>query len=137
MGHLAENTALIDLDIEEMSDRDAEETDANAFAMALLTGRTEPTFEVNQPARNAAQLAQAVRFAAPQHRIDPGVLAMSYGYHTDRWDLAYGALKVLYGEPQEIWRTINRFAAENLHFDRLTQDQTEFLIELLELSDER
>lgn len=55
-GHLADAGAIIDLDEPiEMTDRDTEEIEADAFALEFLTGRTRPTIEMNAAAKNGAE----------------------------------------------------------------------------------
>lgn len=131
--HLLEDSTLIDIDIDEADNADHEEKEANDFAMTLLTGKPSPTFDINKPAANATQLASAVRAAGENYRIDAGVLAMAYGYHMRQWKLAYGTLKVLYGDGRPIWEEINRNTVASMHLDRLTEDHREFLLSVLGL----
>jgi hypothetical protein len=133
--HLAENSTLIDGEIEDADDTDREEQEATAYALTLLTGRASPIFDVNRPATNATQLAAAVRITARDEHIDPGLLAMVYGYSTRQWKIAYGALKIIYGNGRPVWEEINRSTLSALRLDRLTEDNRDFLLSVLGLPD--
>jgi Zn-dependent peptidase ImmA (M78 family) len=133
MGHLRDSGALVDAELQGES-TDEEEVQADRFALTLLTGRSEPRFEINRPARTATELAHAVLNVVKETRISPGTLALCYGFATKDWEQANGALKSLYGGGQTLWRDVNEAAVQYFDFSRLTEDNQVFLSKLLGLS---
>ncbi len=125
-GHLVTNAALVDMDIESVS-LDREEVEADAFALALLTGQAQVTFDTNRPPKNATELANAVCSASKREQVDPGILAMCYGHANQQWKLAMAALKIIYGNGKPAWQEINKVALESLDLGKLTSDNREYL----------
>tara|TARA_R110002020_G_scaffold83397_1_gene206600 strand:+ start:18256 stop:19263 length:1008 start_codon:yes stop_codon:yes gene_type:complete len=127
MGHIARqhfstSEVIVDLDEPiEMVDRDDDELEADAYALELLTGQSQPTIEMNAPANNGAELAYAVRIAARERQIEPGTLALCYGHQTGEWNVSYSALAQIYRERHDVWKFINRIAAKELELDILEE----------------
>ncbi|MCY2987735.1 MAG: ImmA/IrrE family metallo-endopeptidase [Planctomycetota bacterium] len=94
LGHVAEGKPpLADSDIDQL-DKDAEETAADEFACAALTGhpsiRTTPIYGLTAD----KLVAWAKRIAADKN-IDPGTVALIYGRNAQRIAVAQNALKLL------------------------------------------
>jgi Zn-dependent peptidase ImmA (M78 family) len=130
--HLKGASALVDLeDPATATNADAEEKDADAFALTLLTGSPEPAIETSTESFNAPTLAAAVLNAAPQHRIEPGTLALCLAYRQRKWPVAMAALKFIYSEQKPVWREINGIAESELHWDHLNDENSQYLRNLL------
>lgn len=71
-----------------------EEKEANDFAVRLLTGHSDLGLNTTQR-MFAQQLASACRSFGEKNRIAPGVAALNYGFTTQNWALANGALSIL------------------------------------------
>lgn len=95
LGHVVEGgLPLSDFGVLDTKVEDADENDANRFASELLTGETDPkpTAVYGLTGKKLAHLAQE---RAPKHGIDPGVLALVYGWGASRLPAAQNALKEL------------------------------------------
>lgn len=94
LGHVTPDTPpLADEDLAS-PDEDPLERHANAFAAEVLTGEPEIPFEPVL-GLDEAKLTRACRTAGAEHRIDPGVLALAYGFRAERMPVAQLALKRL------------------------------------------
>lgn len=99
-GHVTPDSAMSEAGLESedsfpsQSD-DPEETEANRFALELLTGDPSPDF---QPVYGltGARLAAIARQKGSEHKVDPGVLALIYGRSADRLGAAQNALNHLH-----------------------------------------
>ncbi|HMJ89619.1 MAG TPA: ImmA/IrrE family metallo-endopeptidase [Candidatus Acidoferrum sp.] len=132
LGHLGSSGVLVDAEIKG-ENTDEEEAQADRFALALLTGHSNPEFELNRRPKSATELANAVAKAGAANRIDPGTLALCYGFSTKDWTRASGALKWLYGKGNDLGRSVNTAATRYLDFSRLTEDNRAFLYVVLGL----
>jgi IrrE N-terminal-like domain len=95
-GHITDSAALLEMDDPlQIAERDNEELQADAFALALLTGDEQPEIISDAERYSAQQVAGAVVHAAADKRIDPGVLALCLAYSTGRWAESIGALKMI------------------------------------------
>lgn len=106
---------------------DSEELEADNFALRLLTGQASPQIEFDQGPANGAVLAAAVMRAAEGSRIEPGTLAMCYGYQASDWATTYAALARIYERPDDVWRFLNRIATRELDWEAYSDDETEYL----------
>jgi hypothetical protein len=138
LGHLAlshfVNDAVI-VDFEEstptLARDDSEEVAADRFALELLTG--EPDLKV-LPAighSTAAELARVVVAAGPDLQIEPGTLALCFGYSTRRWATAFAAMKSIYSTPKPVWAEVNRVARQQLRLDELSEDAADYVEAIL------
>lgn len=127
--HLADGDAIIDLaSVEELSSGDdPEERAADAFALEVLTGRPEISFEVQGDGRGARQLASEAKRIGQQERIEPGTVALAFGYATKRWDTATASLRHIYTQPFDAWRAINLVASRHLQWDSLSDESESFV----------
>jgi hypothetical protein len=136
LGHLATADALVDLtDPAEEDDEDDEETSADRFALALLTGQAKPDIKTNIDRFGARQLAEAVLTAGPARGIEPGTLALCLAYRTKKWATASKALRYIYVEQKPVWREINSVAENQLDWDALPADGAEYLRTVMAIGD--
>ena len=126
LGHVGDSCALLEVEDPAGHSGDEEERAADAYALELLTGSPEPQVEVTDLAYSASQLARAVSAAAPEHSIDPSVLALCAAYRDGRWSQAFGALKIL-GDEDDIPVRLNELAMTQIDLDSLSPDNREFL----------
>jgi hypothetical protein len=123
LGHLANTAAIVDTKILGREHEDAEEAEADRFALTLLTGDPEPKIEMNQRARTGKQLAQAsIAATRPPGglRIEAGTLCLCYGYQTGDWHIAYASLRHVYLHEHAVWKVLNRFASNEIEWDALS-----------------
>lgn len=127
--HLADGHSIVDLDtVDELANGDdPEEQAADAFALELLTGRPALTFEIVGEGRGARQLAVEAQRVGAQERIEPGTVALAFGYATKRWDTATAALGHIYAQPYDAWRAVNQVAMRHLHLDALPDESESFV----------
>lgn len=134
LGHLSEAPALVDMeDPASSSEDDDQETQADRFALTLLTGSPEPDIRIEASRFTARSLARAVSAVGPEHRIDPGTLALCVGYLRQAWPTSVGALKILEPDPLDVGDTINRIASDQLDWDAMGGDGTDWVEKVLDL----
>jgi hypothetical protein len=130
LGHLSVDRMIIDLGDPAVGitpGDDDEEQQADAFALELLTGDPRPQVAVEGASANATRLAHAATDAAGEAHVEPGVIAQLFGYATSNWEVATGALKVLYGEGRPVWINVNAVARRSLDLDLLPDDSARYL----------
>lgn len=134
LGHIGADEALVDLDPGELGPQDDdEEGEADAWALELLTGRRQPTVLPSGDSSSASELARTASSAGKELQIEPGTLALCFGYSTGDWATASGSLKLIYATPAPVWRTINAYARDQLHLQDAPPDAMEFVSAVLEL----
>jgi hypothetical protein len=106
---------------------DDEEQAADRYALELLTGMEEPRAEASTQSFTAHQLAEALLAAGEQIRIEPGTLALCFGYTTGDWAKANAALKKIYSKPIPVWQEINHIAESQLQWNKIPNDASCFL----------
>ncbi len=128
LDHLGEAPALLDMeDPAAAIPRDEQEAQADRYALTLLTGRADPTFETGRERFNAPTLAGAVREAAARYRIEPGTLALCLAYRRRAWPVANAAMRMIYDRPRPVWREVNGIAALQLDWGAITADAAAWL----------
>ena len=135
LAHIDADQALVDLDHDERAagDTDDEESAADAWALELLTGRPSPDVISADGTASASELARVARSSAKELGIEPGTLALCFGYSTGLWAVANGSLKSIYAAAAPVWRAINAFARTQLALDEASTDASDFLEDVLEL----
>lgn len=132
LSHVEADSALIDMaSPDEQPEKDQEETEADRFALALLTGTPEPEIEVQGTGRSARELARQVLTVGPAHQIEPGTLALCYGHATGRWPVAIQALSHIYPSKHPAWEAVNRTAHNRMEWSNLTDDTTSYVQALM------
>lgn len=129
LGHLSKDSAIVDLETQSLSSPgdDPDEVSADRFALQLLTGLTEPKILAKSKTYNANQLAHAVLGASTELRIEPGTLALCFGYSTGQWVKTNAAIKRVYAAPIPVWSEINKVAIHHLNFDLIPDDARSFV----------
>jgi hypothetical protein len=135
LGHVTSDQALVDLEAEgRLSDEeDEEEHEADAWALELLTGLANPTVLSADGTRSAAELARVAVSSGQALGIEPGTLALCFGYSTGDWSVANASLKRIYAKPFPVWRAVNDYARMQLNLDNVSADAAEFVSDILEL----
>jgi hypothetical protein len=99
LGHLSENSAIVDDDFEDQATRSksADETAADRFALELLTGNPDSSLTLQQKMK-AQPLADLARRTGEQRKIDPSHLVMSCAHNDKKYyGLYVGAANILGG----------------------------------------
>lgn len=141
MGHIVARhiegvSAIVDVeDPAQASDRDAEESEADAFALSVLTGSADPLITTQFESYNAPTLADAVLRAGPAYGVEPGTLALCIAYRQKNWAVAMSALRFVYSESKPVWKEINEVARRSINWDSLGEDGADYLRNLLNLED--
>jgi len=137
LGHLAEGGSIVDLeDPASSGDGDGEEIAADRFALELLTGSPEPDIQAQIVNPSARALAEAVLEAGPPRGIEPGTLALCFGYRTGNWAAASGALRHVYPRQQEVWAAVNNIARTEIDWTAISSDVEDFLLRVMGLHEQ-
>jgi hypothetical protein len=129
LGHLSKDSAIVDLESTALAapGEDPDEVAADRFALELLTGLTEPKVLSKSRSFNANQLAHAVLNASTELQIEPGTLALCFGYSTGQWMKTNAALKRVYSSPIQVWSEINKVAADHLDLSQIPDDARSYI----------
>lgn len=125
LGHLGPGDAVLCDDNIERIINDKEETEADRFALEILTGRPDPHLE-QVFGMTAPKLAKAATRFGAGHNIDPAVVAMIYGKCADRWPVAMAALKHL-GVDTGARSMIQGQLATHIDLERITDSDRRFV----------
>ncbi|MCS3761590.1 ImmA/IrrE family metallo-endopeptidase [Bradyrhizobium centrosematis] len=142
MGHIAAKhikgaTAIVDVEDPALaSDRDEEEREADEFALALLTGSSDPVITTQFDSYNAPTLADAVLKAGPRYRIEPGTLALCLAYRQKNWAVAMSSLSFVYSSPKPVSREVNEVARRSIDWESLGTDSADYLRGVLNIEDD-
>jgi hypothetical protein len=129
LGHLSKDSAIVDLESTALSapGDDPDEVSADRFALQLLTGLTEPKVLSKSKTYNANQLAHAVLNASTELRIEPGTLALCFGYSTGQWAKTNAAMKRVYSSAIPVWSEINKVALDHLDLNLIPDDARSYV----------
>jgi hypothetical protein len=129
LGHLSKDSAIVDLETTALSTpgEDPDEVSADIFALELLTGLSEPKVLSKSKSYNANQLAHAVLSASTELRIEPGTLALCFGYSTGQWMKTNAAIKRVYSSPIPVWSEINKVALDHLDLNLIPDDARSYV----------
>lgn len=127
-GHLSEGSVLLDQDVNK-NEPDAEEDQANSFALELIAG--ERDFRVSTSGRwlNATDLADTARTFGSENHIDPGHIVLNYAHTmgSDFWPVASAALRYL--EPHaDAPALVGTALAARLDWSAIPKDSCRFLM---------
>jgi hypothetical protein len=115
--------------------RDTEESAADRFALELLTGDAQPTVMPASSASSSRELARVALASAGDLGIEPGMLALCFGWSTRKWRIANGAMRHIYATAKPVWREVNGIAHRELDFSSLPDDARDYLDAILGTSD--
>jgi hypothetical protein len=136
LSHVDRDQALVDLDPgERVVSPDDEEAAADAWALELLTGQARLEVRPADENQSARELARVARTAGAQLAIEPGTLALAFGYTTGEWRIANGSLKGIYDVATPVWRVVNRYAAQQMDLGEAPADAADFVREVLALDE--
>lgn len=128
LGHLSEDPIVVDFEVDEfVATDDEEENKADEFALQLLTGRSRPMVLPEQDRYTAGELARVARSAGAELGIEPGTLALCFGFSTRDWATANAAIRRIYADPHPVWVEVNRIANDQLALDRVPDDARSYL----------
>lgn len=138
LGHLLDDMAVVDLSdsLETKLGEDDEELAADHYALELLTGMQEPKVDTETIRFTAKQLADNLLQTGPQVHIEPGTLALCFGYTTGKWDKANAAMKSIYVKASPVWQVVNRIAHSQLNWNAIPNDFRSFLHTVIEWTSE-
>jgi len=128
LGHLRSGS-IVDLDSNELADStaDPEEAEADRYALELLTGIPLPTVLSLSGRASARALANAALKSAKKLGVEPGTLALCFGYSTHNWPVANGAMRFIYSSAKPVWREVNAVAAKELSLEDVSDDAQSYL----------
>lgn len=129
LGHVREGQAVVDLESAGLASPrdDPEENGADTFALELLTGDTSLLVLPKWDGYSAKGLARAAVDSASQLRIEPGTLALCFGYSTGDWATANAAMKSIYEMRKPVWVEINKLALDHLDLNLIPHDARSYL----------
>lgn len=133
LGHLSNQAAIVDLESGrlDLEGADQEENEADRFALELLTGRPDTRVLPAPGTYNAPGLAHAVLHSAAALHIEPGTLALCFGYSTGKWAIANSAMKFIYRSAKPAWVEINRLAMRELSIGQIPSDTLPYINSVL------
>jgi hypothetical protein len=136
LGHLSEEGVIVDLESVRnpnlpASSPDPEEAAADAFALEVLTGDPKPVVLPTIAGGGARSLAKAALGAAPDLNIEPGTLALCFGFSTGDWATAIASLRYIYSSPKPVWQEVNNIALSQLALPELPEDTLFYLRHVL------
>lgn len=129
LGHIEHGSAVIDMEdpAERGRQGDGEEESADHFALELLTGDPNFTVEKVGQGNGARQLADQVIAVGKERRIEPGTLALCYGYVTNEWATVYAAMPLIYRQAIPVWQVTNQIASQQVNWDILGEENASFV----------
>lgn len=133
LGHVLAGRVLVDFDQQNLHGPadDEEEHSADAYALELLTGEPTPQVLPSRERYSAAELARVALSSASDLRIEPGTLALCFGYSTGDWATANAALRRIYSVAKPAWREVNALAEAQMDFEGLPAELAEYATAVL------
>ena len=131
LGHVETDEILIDEEIGSssyaMEDGDLDERAADAFAIELLNGRPDATYQISESQVNASTLAEAAFQYGKAHQVDPGHIVLNYAHKSKAWGLGVAAANILQGTQPPAADVINEAMWRYIDAEALPDDTVEFL----------
>jgi hypothetical protein len=131
--HLTSDHVIVDLEqaTPTLGEGDHEEDAADRFALELLTGYSQPRVLSSGPLYSARELARVARNSADQLQIEPGTLALCFGYSTGDWATANASMRHIYPSAEPVWNEVNKVALAQLALERVAEDAIDYLKAIL------
>ncbi|WP_146203858.1 hypothetical protein [Azospirillum sp. TSO5] len=135
MGHLAlghlDGGTIVDETVVEGDIDDAQERDANHYALRLLTGEARKALSLARLLRAPSLVQSAITYGR-QHHIDPGHVILNAVRNTEingeqPWPLGNAALKLLNPDPDAVATRCRAFLREHVDMDQFSDDQFGFI----------
>lgn len=123
-GHLKPGQTVVDEKIDTQAE-DKDEADANDYASKLLTGHSNLGLHSSR-SLNMHQLATAVQSFGQDYKIAPGVAALNYGFTTNSWAAAMGAVSIL-EKGEDAAEHLKRAMERHLKSDTVTEDAWDWI----------
>jgi len=129
LAHLTSDRVIVDLEQEvpSLEEEDAEEGSADRFALELLTGDPRPVVLPSGPHYSARELARVALNSADKLRVEPGTLALCFGYSTKDWATANASMERIYSSAKPVWNEVNNIAQTQLALERIPDDALDYL----------
>lgn len=129
LAHLASDPVIVDMEqaVPSLEEEDAEEGSADRFALELLTGDPRPIVLPAGPHYSARELARVALNSADKLRVEPGTLALCFGYSTKDWATANASMERIYSSAKPVWNEVNNIAQTQLALERIPDDALDYL----------
>lgn len=131
LGHVPEDGTLVDERVRESDapNTDAEERDANQFAIELLTGSAQTRYAAAGRWPNAGELANSAKSMGRSKFVEPGHIVLNYASSmgANFFPVARAALKIIEPHAHAI-KLIRDRMSENMDWSQLPEDSCEFLM---------
>lgn len=124
-GHLKGNGFVVDEKIGDADRGDADEKEADAYAIRLINGKSV-SYSATGAIRSGAALYRAAIALSQTERIDVGHIILNYGNTQKAHALANQALKHIAGEPDG-GTLVNIHFWQSFDTEAVSEDQLEFL----------
>jgi Zn-dependent peptidase ImmA (M78 family) len=124
-GHLKSNGFVADQSIGGADTGDADEKEADAYAIRLLNG-SEATYSSDTVLRSGAELYRAALTMATREKIDVGHIILNYGNAQNAHPLAAVALKSIKGESDGA-KVVNQAFFKAINTAALSEDQLDLI----------
>jgi Zn-dependent peptidase ImmA (M78 family) len=142
-GHIDSEGILVDESIE-LESSDMEESEANQIAAELLLGKSGISYDLWQKFVSGDQLAGQAEEWGNRDRVSAGVVALNIAWNRANrannskdkgiiWATAKTALKILEPSPNAP-QQINRYLAANLDWEKLGEENQDYLVTMLGLN---
>ena len=133
LSHIGNELAIVDLEANRSreGETDFEEVSADRFALELLTGTPEPIVLPYRKRYSARELGRVARNSSEGLGIEPGTLALCFGYSTNDWATANASMRYIYGRGTPVWQMVNNLARTQLLLDKLPDDSLNYLDAIL------
>lgn len=127
-GHVEAGSALLDMEEDEApQEKDAEEIEADRYALELLTGEPDFVIQKQGEGHNARELAAQALAQGSRTRIEPGTLALCYGRATGEWAVVQNAMKHIYVNATPAWEVVNGIASRQMDWQSLSDENAHFV----------
>lgn len=125
-GHLGQDGFLADQNIGEGNRDDADEKEADAYAIRLINGVEIKYTAAKGVIKSGKQLYLAANHKAEETRVDVGHIILNFGHVQGNFQIANMALKYVTG-PLDCGTVVNAALFRHLAKDSLSEDQLELL----------
>lgn len=129
LGHLSDGCSVVDMDdpAERVEESDPEEIEADRYALMLLTGYPKLDVVNTGAGRSARQLAAEAKRVAQSTAIEPGTIALCYGYTTKDWATPQKAMQFIYDKSAPVWERVNKIAATQIQWEQLSDESSSYV----------
>ncbi len=141
-GHVQEGECIVDENIELDGETDPQEKEADRFAVELIYGKNNVNY-LQSGYLTANKLVNYALSQAEKDVVNPASIVLNHAWHKKQtvmtkkqqaiaWGISQNAIKELEGEFLAAPEIINRRLADNLDWDRLSDDNCDFLERMAE-----